>query len=618
MKIFFGYPNAGSIDKVSPALQAMGVNMLKAEPGKFNAKGLYTIEQPGYSTYISHIAAYIYATNIQKEVYTGKSGYAINTLSMDLLPISFPPICAYYKDTKKNDVKELKKEFTWREISAKKNETGIVFDYGRGLLQKLLDTDYVRSSFPVADTVTPESYSSVVIITRILSGFLRTHKYPAFKDDDYHMDAPYPERRKRKMRDLTADEYNDEEDTKRLVMFNEAEGEIYGMPILKETGGLKISLRKAKPSETETIPWGNSTEIPTTGGIVFPYLPDLAKNDKNTVPDVLGAYFTRCFGDNSEECLTAYGEMCQNWKKEIYLTRWGDIMSHLARVIQIGIPAQARIFPVFENNEYKGCYLSGHGYSVAIGRELVKPEAYKLSEMEVFQSNESVLRQIFKDVMGANEETTVKLVQTARVSMRGLEQALRMRNYDRGIMARIKTLAAKLRYPQPYLKINSENIEWFMEAVRSSKELSVETPMHFEALEAPSIMMSALSAFGPSPPSPIIPGARTILFGNTETIPKDLTKPLAYRLTNLKTAAAEWEEVLRTKKTQNAPNQLSSRYQYVAVRGEDERGTWYREMVRFIKWWHEKESGESVDTAVDARMAKSVSRVSGGIDIEGF
>jgi hypothetical protein len=461
----------------------------------------------------------------------------------------------------------------------------------------LLNTGFEKNTYPTANTISAEDLSSLITILRIVSGFLRTHKYPAFPTGE-EFDHAFAEQILETKRPLTTgDDYmvTDQAQKKRMVSVKEDGEATWGTPDLTSEKA-EIKIYKAKPVVDSTPSWGGPESIPTTDGMVFPYIEELAVWDKETVCSVIGLHFVRCLGHTTDGCLKAFSDLCQHWKRSLYRSPIGNVLSHLFKVISIGIPAQARIFPVIVDGKYSGCYLSGSGYSVALKGDLYRPVSYDNNEadFDCFDSMQTLMVSIAKKA-GFTPDEFAPHLEKAMYSMRGLDFALKKKIITVSKLEAVRTLAARLRYPQEYLRINMDNIQLAVTLLKDGKEPHQDIPMHSSALGRRSQLELVLSAFGPTAPSPNIPGSSRLPV--TPKPPPNFNKMLAFRTTSLETAISDWKDFGERGIVYNGPERLSGRYQYIQVRGEAERDKWFSTLNSYHVWYL-AEQRKGLDSAV--------------------
>lgn len=622
MKIHFGFPNPDSINKLSPALQSLELNLLKAAPCNVALKGLHRVPQDGYSQYASHLPAFMYATESEKITPLSREGYPVLTTAINVIPLTMPSIYVAYKGSR--DIPPNLKDEA-RSISTKdKNLKAYLLDYKTGIYNKISRTEFEKNVYPIANTISAEDLGSLITILRILSSFLRTHKYPAFptQEEFEHEFSKSIVETKRPL--TTLDDYEMSDDNtrrKKMVKVDEDGEPTWGTPDFTDSKA-EIRFFKAKPVEDTTPAWGGVSSIPTTDGIVFPFVEDLATWDKETVPNAIGLYFVRCLGHSTDGCLKAFSDLSQHWKRSLHRSSIGNSLSHIFKVIELAIPSQARVFPIISNNRYLGCYLSGSGFSIALKGELYRPTTYEnnQTDFDCFDGTDALLSKVAA-LMGITKAEDLELMyKMSAPSMRGLNSALKKRILSVSQLEKIRTVAARIRYPQDFLRINMTSIQQVLTFLKDGREPPLSFPMHASALGRTSAVELIFSAFGPTAPSPNIPGSSRISV--TPRMPANFNKVLAFRTTTLETAISDWKEFGERGILYNGPDRLSGRYQYVQVRGEEERQEWFNVLNGYHVWYKREQmaglSGEVVDIDGDEADDGVLLGLEAAIDLSGF
>lgn len=595
--------------------------MLKASPCNVPLRGLYQIEQPGYIQYAAHLPAFLYATDTQKKVPVTREGYPIMLPPVQMIPLLVPSITISFKGKTIPD--QIAHMTGWREVNAKgKGQHTYLLNYTPGLLSRIRASDFESGTFPIANTVAAEDLPSLITILRILSSFLRVHKYPAFENiDDLLFDLDL--RHEKRSADVAATDYDSEDfaTVKKRVLGIKVDGEQSWVAAEKTMDEVNAKIHYAKPVTDDKLAWGSTDQIPNTDGIVFPYLSDLAAWDKETVCRVIGLHFTRCLGHTTDGCLSALSDLSGAWKRSLHRTSLGDELSHIFRVIEIAIPAQARVFPVFESHNYTGCYLSGAGFSVALRREVFRPATFanNKQDFDSFEGTEAIVKRIVALFPDKDNDQYKKAVSLgASTSMRGLAAYLQCWNIAPAKWDVIRALAAKISYPQEYLRINMENIQLVIGWMMGKTDISKMIPMHSSGLGQSSLAALSLSAFGPSAPSPIVPGAQKLQL--TPKAPPKFNKTLVFRTTTLENAISDWNDVGDKGFTYNGPDNLSARYQYVSVKGEQEREKWFTVMHEFHTWCKEvkAKNQDSGVTRLDEDDIGGGASLGTEVDLSGF
>lgn len=572
MKIVFGYENNGPIDRVSPELQQKGINLLKSVPSEFPAIGLVRYPQLGFASYRSNLPAFMFANDVGKRVPLLAEGYPIRISVERCIPLKLPKIgVAFHKVPE--GFGRIKEQTLVEDVSVKGKGSGFIVTPKVGLLGRLLKLEPDLSYYSPIGSVGVGEYTSLVTILRILSSFLSVHTYPAYSTpEDYQPLEDQAETTKRSHSELSKEYGGVSLSAKRRVI--EENGIATIVHVDAEDAMSEVVLNFAKPQKSSNAPWGMISSIPNTHGIVFPFVPELASWDKDTLPGLLERYFIRCLGTSTNQCLHSFSKVSADWKKSIHRTDIGNAISHMAKVISISLTSEARTFPIIEDGIYSGCYLSGANFSIGLRGTLVQPVSYEdnKDDFSIMDSHQTTLVTLLNQVQadGIAPQDVIDNCTTMRRLDHYIETNFTADEEDLALVKR-------LRFPGGYLPINIDTIEQFVGWIILD-EIPDTVPMHHSAFGSKDLIKSALSAFGPAPPSPLIPGAPKVKFAGKVPADKDLPRLLVFRKCALDIAVADWKEVLETGTTSNDPRTLNARYQNVKVTGNEDKKRWFKAM----------------------------------------
>jgi hypothetical protein len=428
------------------------------------------------------------------------------------------------------------------------------------------------------DKVIPDAYGpnhtvrlidvpACIVILRILSLFIKTHRYPAFKDEEDASNIEYAETTKHGI----SDDASIEQDSRGKATVLELDGVI--LPAFKKPsllGGSEVILRTAKP-RTETTPtWGLPTQIPQTHGFHFPYVKELSKADKTTVPRVLSRFFVACFSDTVESSMKLLGDTVESWNAKIAGTPWGQEISHLSRVIELAIPAQASVFPIVDNGRYLGCFMSGGQVSISHKKELFRPNSYKdcLSEIECYMSKDTVINGVMKILASPKNEPKLRGALSKSIRDFGTTYlALFVTPPDETKAQYSKEL---MKYRQtPYFAPSYVNFRTALEYLSNDQPIPAEWPIHPPVALSKDRFEQVLGVFGPYVPSPIIPGCRTVKL--SEEVSEKSTGSIVLCLTTLHQAISDLRDCAMKRTILNFASNLSARFEHVTVGGAEYR-----------------------------------------------
>lgn len=581
-KILFGHPRDNESDSVE--LRALGLKFNKAEPSRIALIGLRTLEQPGYESYLHHIAGFMYATDTQQRQRLHKVGFPIKLPLSKSIPLLPPPLCFKYKQTEAKEIENIldQHKCEWTKTTQK---TGKEINYiysvpnGTPALGSLRSLNFPRFH-PPAGSVSYGGFLTYLTALRIFSSFFRTHLYPAY---------PTPTEienytgLKRRIEDEEAQGPNKRRTGEEAVEEG-ADQPMHGtdtQPPEDDEQSEKIVLRFAKPSDTTVAPWGNSFgDIPNMHGIVFPFVFPLANWDKDMVPRVMEHHFLRCFGHDDSAISRNFSSFVESWKNEVFNTYPGISLSHMAKVIEIAMPAQARPFPLFEGTQYRGCYLIGANYSVAIKGNLTRPSTWddNSQDLRSLFGKERLLDWVMTDGLTDDDVASFKELEiTSLKQIQAFIVGIHDYSFDPEDMIKARTFAANADFGTRYLPCTIENISRVIKASMNG-EILPDIPLHHEAFLSKEPFEVNLSAFGPAVPSPHIPGAKEISdFRNAPT-----QSTACFRRCKLRSAITEWKDFIEKKVVLNEPRNLNARFQYVKVVGKDEKLNWYKMMDEIV------------------------------------
>lgn len=256
------------------------------------------------------------------------------------------------------------------------------------------------------------------------------------------------------------------------------------------------------------------------------------------------------------------------------------MLSHIAKCLEIGIPSQSHIFPVIEGT-YRGCVVSGYHFSVALRESIYRPSDLAKEDLGSFGSNVEIIGRIM-DVTGVKSDDRQDFETEALKGMRRLDSEVKAYTFDLDETVKIRDLAAQLRFNTEFWKINVENLQRALKMIfEEDKEIDLDLPMDSSGLYRSTRLESVLSLFGPTVPSPQIPNG-ALIDVTTGREPDNFVRPLVFRHADLDSAFVEWMEVGKSGKVKNGPNNLSTRFQHIPVRGDKERKGFFE----LFRDWH--------------------------------
>jgi hypothetical protein len=587
MKLFIAFDNNGPLNKLAPALQARGLNLIKAAPSDFPIVGLNSAPQLGYSSYIDNLPAFLFATANNKEISLHREGYFLAIPNDKLLPLSFPRI--FFAQNKQTAACSALVEQYNGEVYKGKNEeiTGTV-PFQTGIIPRLLrlENRNVRA-FPPIGTVSVDSYPELIQILRIFSQLFRTHTYPAYQEETTDIPEVFEERIAGVKRTLSVAELDNVVGDNWKSVRIDVEGTREWITVKPDSP--EIKLHKAKPVSVDVLPWGGPSNIPRTSGILFPFLRELSKPDKQMVPFVIERSFLKSLANTMEGINDRHHTLVKAWCKDIYSSDIGHILSHLALGIKVACTSQSRVFPIIESNQYLGFYLSGARFACGLKGVLHRPVSFdeNMEDIASLGTHESVLGDIAALLVSDKKKMRDWILPIT--SMVRLHQQLDQFILSSDKLERIRELLPGLHFPQAPLRPTLENIHKVLSAIVNKEMPNKDEYIHYLAVGIKDVYTQQLSRFGTLIPSPDIPGApRMSVVKKPSSMPNG---PLAFRQTTLSSAIADWKEVVSTKAVHNGPVRLNARYQHVAFSSVKDKEGWFDIVMGFVKGMDDRFSG---------------------------
>jgi hypothetical protein len=566
MPIYFGHPNTKGLE-VSPLLKTKGINLLRASPTNVRAVAKPLVKQPGYSSYSAFLPAFMKAQNEGITVPLNKAGYTTSYPVSECIGLSHPSLVVDYGGPLPAKHVEVLNGIGFERIKMNRRDNIIRFP--------VVDLDEVREIRKTspnaltpapANTVNLEAFESWVLFLRLLSNLLRTHIYPAFRDNEHQQEEVYDiidmVTLKRRASTLESDRTKLQKatDGEAMMVEGEEEGEI------EEVGdATDINLSKAKPIRSTELPWGVIDEIPNCSGLFFPYVAELSSPDTETVPHLIEQYLFQSLGDTPEKQLERMEKLRRAWGL-VGKTESGNTSAHLCKVLSLAIQSQARVFPIIQDEVYEGCVLLGARLFVGLNGTVYRPVPYnKLqSELGSFSTHSRTLAEI-AEVCEMKQEWIAEKVTT----MRKLRNALLKKKLTEEKRDTVRKLAVHLHFKEKFMPVNSNTLSTLLDDLSQIEdEQDDDLPMHHTALFSNDAIFVALSAFGFQAPSFSIENCPKI------ELKGSAPQTLVIRQKPLDIACQDWKTVLESKEIRNNPRNLSRANRDRSLVGNDKTVVW--------------------------------------------
>jgi len=313
------------------------------------------------------------------------------------------------------------------------------------------------------------------------------------------------------------------------------------------------NLRKAKPVAKDTLlSYGDSTVLPNYPGIYAPYVRALARYDNAMVPCLIRRYFFYLLGSHGEECMDNMAMIQTAWGC-IHMTEAGNVLSHIAKCVEIAICCQARSFPIFTNNVYQGSTIQGSGFRVMCNGVVYEPISFPALQKCVV--DESIHNHAIVSIsrllrVPLDELTSMRVIQSIYMSKR--------LDMTAGDLEEIDGLVSRLTFQHMYWSINDDSVIKAMNLiVNPDLPIDTEVPLHPSAFGKVEREYQVLGAFGYNAFSFRLDGGVTVKLSQ-EVYPHSR---LVVRQKLLRTCVEDLIAIRATKLTYNNPQNLGSQFQ---------------------------------------------------------
>jgi hypothetical protein len=582
MPLFLGNKNTRGLP-VSPALQSLKIDLLRAAPSSVNIIARPTVTQPGFAAYINHLPAFMKANNEKITIPLNKQGYVTNFAVEKCIPIPHPSLVVDYNGPIPNKFVEGLSTLGFERIVVHKNDNILRFPS-----PSLNDIRAIKKTTPntktpsPAQTVNMEAFDTWILSLRVITNLLHTHIYPAFRDDGHIMEE-IERMVDELMTSKRAAEPMESQSAKRARLDeegNSAEPNQGGEDVemveeLLATLTSEVPLRKAKYTQSSESKWGSSDEIPNASGIFFPYIPELASFDNVTIPHLFETYLLQSLGNTPEQQIDRLDKIRSLWGI-ISKTDSGNILAHLGKVIHLSFTAQGRCFPIIQDEVYQGSVLSGARYFIGINGQIQRPLSFDKLQQETgsFHLHSGALKRIAAIVCGVDEveddsETLAEVRSTT--TLRQLRGYLMKQNLSEEDRDEIKRVAKNLHYKNDsHLAVNAQTIARVLSSMTDSDQQDdITLPMHHSALFSRDNVFVSLSSFGFQAPSFNIDNCPRVSL-------KDSKPPttLVIRQKTLEVATLDWKNMLDNQEIKNNPRNLSRANRDRTLTGNDKVVIW--------------------------------------------
>jgi hypothetical protein len=399
--VLFGIKNPTNT-QVSPALEALGIRMLRQAPSDTNLDVIRIYDQTGYCVYKHNLPAYMRAFYEEKPRSLLNPLVGLPRLNWDeLITFGLPEIICDWSFPLPDEVADaLRTNLDAQDARDKNNKPAMVFP-------KLtpLQIPTLRETNPNNRTPAPFGLANIGCIPvvkvcyTLLNLFSRLQQYSSAIDSEHAFSIEMMKRQA-----VEGDNTDAEMEVAELP-------DHYVQSITHGGTTIRCSGPQAAthlgPS-TVTYPEYSSQYDATRlacGGLFFPYISELAAWDKKKVPSVISRYFQGCLGETVEDV----EEMIEMVRREFGVlghTEWGKEMTHAFTCMGLAIESQSKLWLVIDEGVYLGAVLEGTGFSLFCNREEFQPGSRDqlIDAVAKGGNNMSVLAKIGQYVRGEGDE----------------------------------------------------------------------------------------------------------------------------------------------------------------------------------------------------------------------
>jgi hypothetical protein len=450
-------------------------------------------------------------------------------------------------------------------------------------LQNLVKENARQQTRHVVNTVNLDAMKMALVIRKVLSAFLLTHQYAAFR----HTDDPLPVvlgnietyTKKRKtsgtayitcMNDLvTHVEGYDDNDVNMRVSTNHADN---------------IQLSVAKSTTIIGPTWGAMSEIPNSSGLYVPFVKELAVSDTVTVPELMSTVFLRSLATSPAGMFEMLGKLRRAWGV-ISMTDLGHEITHLCKCIDIAIKAQAFVYPVYTNTIYEGTVICGAGFILYTRDVVYDPIPY--AQLQTLVRDKSAHAKAVRTILQIIGDVGFGEAIDNCGTMRGLSRILSTVNLDVLNRREVVDAASNLSYPNKYWSTAPANVIRMLKLLQDPETpIDVTVPMHPQALFADDHVELVLCAFGHQAPTFMIPNGQTHEFANDEP-----PKNFHVRTISTERAVIDMRYCLERGYITNNLQNLSSKHRDTPLKGPDKVEAW-----KMLKALHQLQSPQAAGT----------------------
>jgi hypothetical protein len=521
--------------------------------------------QPAYLAYTQLLPDFIEATHRGTKVEVMNNFFPVNYIG-DIIPLHSPPVMVSFRGRHVPlDSDSLLAAADARIVDNQGTTCYQLDNPTKEQLGIMIADDVNQRTNCFQDHVNIEGLRMLNLVKRVLTAFLLIHGYPAFSDDTEEeeeakvSEEPIEKQTQGKKRGRSA--------SQELASVPES-APVTAHPVKAKTVLSQVDMLKyAKPQRINPQPWGSLDELPNADGVYMPFLIGLEKIDETMVPNLLSDFFLRSLGSDSASCFATL-ERIRASMGVISKTRAGHELAHFCKAVDIGLRAQAQLFPVFDSGVYQGTLISGSQFELQFAKNVYVPAKY--ADLKNIVTSHSFHVSSLKTIM---DLTGVREVMDCR-TMRQLSLLLRKSGTRIDVVEEILEAAKRVTFKEEgYWPINPTTLKKFLKALPmylTVDDIPDDIPMHPTMLFDTDVYASLLSAFGFMVPSFNIPSCPYYELGAD----KDMPQFFVIARTTIKFAAEQLKKTIQEGFISNGPRNLSKKNKDYPIPAKDAREIW--------------------------------------------
>jgi hypothetical protein len=387
--------------------------------------GKPTVNQLAYDGYRENIEAFVCATAMKTRVNCMQPSYPVpgdkSTVPIETPQVWFKPLKSMSNDAELRMI-EKNKECGIEKVTMGKGKTYIAKTPTKTFLEKIQGSVFDQGN-GIEDHSTVKAALDFIKLVEIVDYFLATNTY-SFNEDKVGMDDGKGQEGIGARVDILTHEtslsYAPETDGDTIPLKRAKFAANWKTDFEKETlyavrensahflsrvtAGNSVWSAKPSPLPSKTS-WGLPSEVPVSGGHVFPYFEGMVHNDSTIIRECITKHFFRNLPKAGDDPRVAYKTM----RADIGIiasTPQGRILAHIMQGIILCMETQTQIYLLFDGKLYLGFCLLGLRYSIFFEGTWHPPmNSFALQEeLNTFKTHSQALDAFCSEVLKAKHK----------------------------------------------------------------------------------------------------------------------------------------------------------------------------------------------------------------------